>query len=128
MAKTLNLKRYLIHLISLKIILMNTNLHDDKPFSTICLEKKFCTSVWYLEKAICKHLVAACIKTIKNLRGLVFMPKKIVTRWLKRRVVYSSPVKVCNNLPNIEEINETHDTDQVQEVPPINVEPKKRGG
>ena len=56
------------------------------------------------------------------------MPKIYVTRWRKRRVVYSSLVKVCNNLTNIEQFNEIHDTHQVPEVAPINVEQKKRGG
>ena len=54
------------------------------------------------------------------------MPKNFVRRWRKQRVVYSSPVKVCFNLPNIEEINEIYDTHQVPEEPSINVEPKKR--
>ena len=58
--------------------------HDDKSVSTICLENRKCSCAWYLEKAICKHLVAACIPTNSNLPGLVVLPKHFVTRWRKK--------------------------------------------
>ena len=69
------------------------NEHDDATFSSICMERKCCSCSWYLDKAICKHLVAACIQTNKNLSGLVFMPKTFVSRWRRRKLIHASPVK-----------------------------------
>jgi uncharacterized Zn finger protein len=37
---------------------------------------KSCTCHKYLEKGVCKHLIAACIQTRSNLPGLVQLPKK----------------------------------------------------
>ena len=62
--------------------------HQDGNFFTVNIDKK------NVDKGICKHLVASCIKTTTNLPGLVFMPKLLVTRWRhKNKPVYlSSPV------------------------------------
>ena len=38
--------------------------HQDGSYSTVDLDNKTCSCAWYLDKSICKNLVAACIKTI----------------------------------------------------------------
>ena len=67
--------------------------HQDGSYCTVDLESKMCSCAWYLDRGICKHLVAACIKTTTNLPGLVFMPKVLVTRWRRKRPIYMSPIK-----------------------------------
>jgi uncharacterized Zn finger protein len=50
---------------------------------------KSCTCHKYLDKGVCKHLIAACIQTRSNLPGLVQLPKKfkIVRRKKTRRYI-----------------------------------------
>ena len=67
--------------------------HQDGSYSTVDLDQKICSYAWYLDKRICKHLVAACIKTTTNLPGLVFLPKVLVTRWKRKKPIYMSPLK-----------------------------------
>ena len=43
-----------------------------------------------MDKVICKHLVAACLKTNTNLPGLDFMPRVFVSRWKRKRREFSS--------------------------------------
>ena len=73
------------------------NYHQDGSYSTVDLDLKICSCAWYLDKEICKHLVAACIKTYKNLPGLVFMPKVLVTSWKRKKPIYMSPLKRSTN-------------------------------
>ena len=58
--------------------------HEDGTFSVICLATKTCTCSSFMDKAICKHLVAACLKTNTNLPRLVFMPIVFVSRWKEK--------------------------------------------
>ena len=57
------------------------------------MEHKNCSCAWYLDRGICKRLVAVCIKFSTYLPGLVFMPKVLVTRWKGKRPVFMSPMK-----------------------------------
>ena len=63
---------------------------------------KCCSCAWYLDRAICKHLVGACIKTMINFPGFVFMSKVFVCRWRLSRPLYTSQVKPIydDNLDN----------------------------
>ena len=67
--------------------------HQDGSICKIDLNMKHCSCAWYLDRAVCKHLVGACIKTSTNFPGLVFMPKVFVSRWRRKRPIYMSPVK-----------------------------------
>ena len=69
-------------------------MHQDGSFCIIDLNTMHCTCAWYLDRAICKHLVGACIQTSTNLPGLVFMPKVFVSRWRRRKPInIISPIK-----------------------------------
>jgi hypothetical protein len=61
-------------------------------FARINLVSKSCTCHKYLDKGVCKHLIAACIQTRSNLPGLVQLPKKfkIVRRKKNRRYIDDS--------------------------------------
>ena len=67
--------------------------HQDGSYSPFDLENKICSCAWNLDKGICKHLVAACIKTTTNLTGLAFMTKVLVTCWKINHFIYMSPLK-----------------------------------
>ena len=83
--------------------------HQDGSHCIVDLDNKNCCCAWYLVKGICKHLVAACIKTTTNLPGLVFMPKLLVTRWRRKKPIYlSGPEKVratdVEQLANVDDL------------------------
>jgi hypothetical protein len=61
-------------------------------FARINLVSKSCTCHKYLDKGVCKHLIAACIQTRSNLPGLAQLPKKfkIVRRKKTRRYIDDS--------------------------------------
>ena len=67
--------------------------HQDGSYFTIDRESKICSCAWYLDRGICKHLIAACIKTTTNLPGLVFKLKVLFTRCRRKIPVYMSPMK-----------------------------------
>ena len=55
-------------------------------FARISLLSKTCTFHKYLDKGVCKHLIAACVLTQTSLPGLVQIPKQFqIVRRKKQR-------------------------------------------
>ena len=87
--------------------------HDKGGFSVIDVDQKKCTCPTFFDKAICKHLVAVCLKFNIQLNGLSFFPKRLQTRQRKKQ--------------QYKDLSWTEEPVQ-EEIPVVQQElPKKRG-
>jgi hypothetical protein len=104
--------------------------HADNSISIINVSSKSCSCLSFHDKAICKHLVVACMETRSNLPGLVVMPKILVTRWRrqKRNKNYTSPIASNRVARAIEStVESAFDSAAIETFDTVLVATKKRG-
>ena len=66
-------------------------------YARINIVSKSCTCHKYLDKGVCKHLIAACILTQSNLPGLVQLPKQFQIIRRKKTANTETIVAMNNN-------------------------------
>jgi hypothetical protein len=100
-------------------------------FARINLTSKTCTCHTYLDKGVCKHLIAACLVTQTYLSGLVQLPKlfKVIRKRKIQR--YRDDSRVCEEIvqevePIVEPVAESITEPIAEQIAEINV-PKNRG-
>lgn len=77
--------------------------------ATINTATKICTCFTYADKAVCKHLVAACILDKVRMPGLEVFPKRLLKMRYRRQKQYLDHSLIYENeeieMPNLIESN-----------------------